>query len=203
MNADLTRSIVRILDPASKTCGTGFVAHAGDDSYIVTCAHVVELAKSGPNQSIALTFFPLDLDRSAKKYTAMVESVYWRNADAEDIAILHLEEPFPDGVEPLRLGSSHGSEGHVFQSYGFGATKPTNGLWGEGTVRGLTWENGFPVLQMDSGEVSHGFSGAPVWDEKLQIVIGMVTSISKPDRAERQTRAYFVIPVNALTCLSG
>ena len=199
MNADLTRSIVRILDPANKTCGTGFVVHAGGDSRIVTCAHVVKLAKSGPGRSIALTFFPFDLDRSAKKYSAMVESVYWRDADAEDFAVLHLEEPFPSRVEPLRLGSSQGSEDHVFQSYGFGEAKPTDGLWGEGTVRGLTWENGFPVLQMDSGEVSHGFSGAPAWDKDLQVVIGMVTSISRPDRAGRQTRATFVIPAETLS----
>ena len=61
----------------------------------------------------------------------MVEPAYWRDADAEDIAVLHLEEPFPSGVEPLRLGSSLGSEDHVFQSYGFGEAKPTDGLWGE------------------------------------------------------------------------
>ena len=199
MNADLTQSIVRILDPANNTRGTGFVVNAGDDSRIVTCAHVVELAKSGPGQSIALTFYPYDLDRSAKKYSAMVEQAYWRDADAEDIAMLHLEEPFPRGVEPLRLGSSLGSKNHVFQSYGFGAAKPIDGLWGEGTVRGLTWENGFPVLQMDSGEVSLGFSGAPVWDKELQVVIGMVTSISRPDSAGRQTRANFVIPAETLS----
>ena len=199
MKADLTRSIVRILDPASKTCGTGFVVNAGGDSLIVTCAHVVELAKSGPGQSIALTLFPFDLDRSAKKYSTMVEQAYWRDADAEDIAMLHLEEPFPRGVEPLRLGSSLGSEDHVFQSYGFSEAKPLDGLWGQCTVRGLTWENAFPVLQMDSSEVSLGFSGAPVWDKELRVVIGMVTSIARPDRAGRQTRANFVIPAETLS----
>jgi len=198
MNADLTRSIVRILDTANKTSGTGFVMNIGDDSLIVTCAHVVELAKSGPGHSISLTFYPFNLDRSAKKYSAIVEQAYWRDADAEDIAMLHLEGPFPRGVEPLRLGSSLGSEEHVFQSYGFSEAKPKDGLWGECTVRGLTSENGFPVLQMDSGEVSHGFSGAPVWDKELQVVVGMVTSISRPDRAERQTRANFVIPAETL-----
>ena len=203
MNANLTRSIVRILDAANKTCGTGFVVHAGDDSRIVTCAHVVELAQSGPGHSIALTFSPFDLDRSAKKYakkySAVVEQACWRDADAEDIAVLRLEEPFPSEVEPLRLGSSLGSENHVFQSYGFGAAKPKDGMWGKCTVLGLTSENGFPVLQMDSREVSHGFSGAPVWDEELQVVVGMVTSISRPDSAGRQTRATFVIPAETLS----
>jgi WD40 repeat protein len=199
VNADLTSSIVRILDPASKTCGTGFVVHAGDQSLIVTCAHVVDLAKSGPGHSIALTFSPFDLDRSAKKYFAMVEQACWRDAGAEDVAVLRLKKPLPSGVEPLRLGSSLGSGDHVFQSYGFGAAKPIDGLWGQCTVRGLIIENGFPVLQMDSGEVSHGFSGAPVWDKDLQVVVGMVTSIAMPDRAGRQTRATFVIPAETLS----
>ena len=198
MNADLTRSIVRILDTASKTCGTGFVVYAGDDSRIVTCAHVVKLAKSGPGQSIALTFSPFDLARSAKQYSAMVEPAYWRDAHAEDLAVLHLEELLPGGVEPLRLGSSLGSEDHVFQSFGFGEAKPTDGLWGQCTVRGLTSENGFPVWQMDSGEVSHCFSGAPVWDKELQVVIGVVTSIARPDSRGRQTRVNFVIPAETL-----
>jgi energy-coupling factor transporter ATP-binding protein EcfA2 len=198
VSADLIRSIVRILDRANKTCGTGFVVNSGSVSRVVTCAHVVKLAESGLGQSIALTFSPFDLDRSAKPYSAIVDQKYWRDADAEDIAVLHLEEPLPGGIEPLRLGSSFGSEDHVFLTYGFGAAKPTDGLWGEGTVRGLTWENGFPVWQMDSTEVSHGFSGAPIWDKALQVVIGMVTSISRPDRAGRQARVNFVIPTETL-----
>src|SRR6266568_5801393 len=196
---ELIAGIVRVLESDGKTVGTGFVVNAGGDSLIVTCAHVVELAKSGPGRSIALTFSPFDLDRSAEKYSAIVEPACWRDADAEDIAVLHLEEPLPRGVEPLRLGSSLGSEDHVFQSYGFGEAKPTDGLWGKCTVLGPTRENSFPVWQMDSGEVSLGFSGAPVWDEKLQVVIGMVMSISRPDRAERQTRANFVIPAETLS----
>src|SRR5215204_3992345 len=129
--ADLRANIVRILDSGGKTAGTGFVVTA--EGLIATCAHVVELAGSKPDDTIGLIFH---LNKEEREAT--VERKYWRYWQREDIAILRLEGPLPDAVEPLLLGSCAGSEGHSFHTFGFPKQKPFEGMVGEGTITGWT-----------------------------------------------------------------
>ena len=191
MTTDLTASIVRVLDSDGGTAGTGFVAT--DDGLIATCAHVVRDAGAGPGDTVRVAFHATGKERKAR-----VERDWWRDPDAEDVAILRLEGGLPEGVTPLLLGSSADAVGRTFRTFGFPADKPIAGMAGKCEVVGRTKEAGFPVLQLRSSEVTLGFSGAPVWDDDLGVVVGMVVSITRPDAYGRMVETAFIIPVETL-----
>ncbi len=190
MSEDLTTGIVRILNSAGTTVGTGFVVSG--EGLIATCAHVVEAAAARPGGTVRLVFRKTGEERKAR-----VEPDWWRPVEAEDVAILRLEGPLSADVAPLPLGSSAGAEGH-FSTFGFPEAKPVEGMAGRCEVIGRTTEAGFPVFQLRSSEVSPGFSGAPLWDGDLGVVVGMVVSITRPDPYGRMIETAFVIPVETL-----
>ena len=179
MPGDLSKGIVRILDSDGDTAGTGFVVT--DDGLIATCAHVVQGAGAEPGDTVRVAFHATGEEREAQ-----VEPAWWRDPDAEDVATLRLDRPLPEGVTSLSLGSSAGVEGHILTTFGFPDAKPVEGMAGKCEVVGRTTERGFPVLQLRSSEVTPGFSGAPVLDEDLHVVIGMVTSIAAQDQYGKQ-----------------
>jgi S1-C subfamily serine protease len=175
MNADLKAGIVRVIGPDGETAGTCFLVT--DDGLIATCAHVVENAGARPGDTVRVAFHATGEEREAQ-----VEPAWWRGPDAEDVAVLRLDGPLPERAMSLSLGSSAGVGGHVLSTFGFPDAKPVEGMAGKCEVVGGTTEGGFPVLQLRSSEVTPGFSGAPVWDEDLHVVVGMVTSIAAQDQ---------------------
>jgi tetratricopeptide (TPR) repeat protein len=191
MNTALTASIARILKPDHSTAGAGFVVSAG--ALIVSCAHVIESAGAGPGECVTVV-----LCDGGERRQAWVEPAWWRDPGAEDLCVLTLSEPLPKNTQPLPLASAWGSEGHRFVTFGFPAAGSTEGLWGAGEVLGMTTIKGVPILQLRSPEVSSGFSGAPVWDQDSQCVIGIVTAIAAPDRYARQSQTAFATPTDVL-----
>lgn len=198
MSRDLTAGIVRILKPDGTAAGAGFVV--SEDGLIATCAHVVEAASAGPCDTVRVAFYT-----TGEEWDAEVEPDWWRGPNAEDVAILRLKESLaekvsrlPAGVTPLPLGSSSDAEGGTFRTFGFPDAKPVEGMVGHCEIIGHTTEAGFPVLQLRSSEVSPGFSGAPMWDNNLGMVVGMVVSIVRPDRYGRMAQTAFIIPVETL-----
>lgn len=95
MTIDLKAGIVRVLKPNGETSGTGFVVT--DDGFIATRAHVVEAAEAGPGDTVRVAFHATGEEREAR-----VEPTWWRDPNAEDVAILRLERPLPEGTTPLR-----------------------------------------------------------------------------------------------------
>ena len=184
MPHNFTDGIVRILHPNSQTSGTGFVVSS--DGLISTCAHVIMALGVGPGDVIDLV-----LHATREQRQAIVEREYWRDSDAEDIAFLRLQGTLPKEVVPLPLGHSAHADDHSFSTYGFPDLDSVDGMRGGGTVRGSKKQGAFTVLQLWSEEVTQGFSGAPVWDDSAQIVIGMVTStvINKEVRVGSSTIA--------------
>src|SRR6266849_2300849 len=83
----------------------------------------------------------------------------------------------PVHMSSTSLRQSFHAEGQTFRSFGFPEAKPEDGLLGECHVLGFVSAENIPLLQLSSSEISKGFSGAPVWDDRHQAVIGMVTSI--------------------------
>lgn len=191
MMSDLTAGIVRILDSRDQTVGTGFVLT--DDGFVVTCAHVVDSAGSGPGDTVRFVFHC-----TGEEAVAIVDPVYWRDPQAEDVAILRLETHLPNSVTPLPLGNSTNATGQTFHTFGFPEAKPVEGMVGKCEVVGWTTESGFPVLQLRSSETTLGFSGAPIWDNQQHVVIGMFVSIVRPDSNERMSETAFVIPIETL-----
>ena len=67
---------------------------------------------------------------------------------------------------PDKLGN------HAFLTYGF--PQPDQALSGSGTITGFAALNGIQYLQLESSQVTPGFSGAPVFDEVTQRVVESV-----------------------------
>jgi hypothetical protein len=171
MSFNWFNGIVRIFAPNGNTTGTGFVVSS--DGLVVTCAHVIEKMGVDPEHRVGISFSHGDQD-----VTAIVLSEWWN--PERDVAFLKLDHPIHD-LEPLALGASRGCDNHTVRTFGHPKIK-TVGLHGKGIVDGIIqFNDGRTLIQIDSRQITSGFSGAPLWDEKTGAVIGMVTSIARPD----------------------
>ncbi|MFC9428068.1 trypsin-like peptidase domain-containing protein [Streptomyces sp. NPDC056987] len=173
-NDVLEASQVRVYASDGQVAGAGFLI-AGD--VLCTCAHVVAgalgLPEDGPDEPPDGTVefdFPLLADRPRARAT--VES--WRTGGA-DVALLRLGEP-AEGARPAPLADGTDVWGHTFRTMGFPAGAD-HGVWARGTLRagqGTGW------VQMETDEpgprIVEGFSGAPVWDDTQNGVVGMTVA---------------------------
>lgn len=197
MPIDLKRGIVRILAAdGATTSGTGFIL--SENGVIVTCSHVIQAeklqARGYPRPERVQIVFRANGEKAAARLLPQA----WRAADAEDVSFLQLEGPLPQGAQPLPLGGSEGAAGHPFQSFGFPDQSPEEGLYGEGRLIEQTSIQGMKVWQVQSSEITPGFSGGPVFDLDSRGVVGMVTSIAAPDRFGRLTETAFITPAETL-----
>jgi len=185
-----TPSVVGILDRDGAIAGAGFLVSEG---HVLTCAHVVQAAGAGAGDTVRLAFLA-----SGRVQNAYVEPECWRSPEAEDVAVLRLKGDPPPSVQPLTLGSSASSKGHIFETHGFPDVTSLDGALGAGEILGKTTIKGMRVLQLRSPEVTPGFSGAPVWDRDNQRVVGMVTAITPPDKYGRLAVTAFATPTEVL-----
>lgn len=163
----LQAGIVRVLSAQGSTVGTGFVAAAG---LVVTCAHVVVDAGAQPGGRIRLV---RHVDGTA--WEGEVRAEWWGGPGQDDIAVLAVPDaPGEAALLPAEPGSP---DGKTYSTYGFPDTRLDEGLPGRCDVRAATTRNKHPVYALDSNEVTFGFSGAPVWDPELGVVVGMVKDI--------------------------
>lgn len=178
-------SILRVMKGDS-VVGAAFLV---SDRLVATCAHVVQAAGADVGEQISLSL------SNGKEIIAIVEPEFWRDANAEDISILRLSEPL-ENIQPVILGASSGTKGHSFSTLGF----PNKGqeLSGGGEIIGYASLHGMKLLQLDSRQVTPGFSGAPIFDEKTKRVVGMVAAITPPDEYLRQGTTAFAIPHEVL-----
>ena len=214
MSTNFQRSIAYLINEKQQTIGTGFVVL--DDGLIVTCTHVINLAESG--SFVRLIFYNPDLTGDKREVrTAKIVYEYLRDADIEDVTFLLLEGSLPSEVQPLRLGRSINTPGQTFLSFGFPEAKPTDGLLGKCEVVGFVSEDNIRLLQVSSPQISKGFSGAPIWDDRRKVVIGRATSIigsrkariagtdlfQPVDSSGRQTETAFATPTETLWEISS
>lgn len=160
-----------------------------DDTHIITCAHVISSSSpelesndihTPPDDPVAITFLFVDNER---EYTAHVE--HWvppLNAacpDSQDIAILKLDDPKPNGARPAHLIDHEEPDG-TFRAYAypecFNGVDPT---WAEGNILGRLDNTNCLQIQHEKSVgiyIQQGFSGTAVWEKELKGVVGMVVS---------------------------
>ena len=185
MSHPLEAGTIRIVKSDGSTAGTGFFV---SERLVVTCAHVV----ASVGEIIQMQF------KGSNTLYGRVISDYYRNPDKGDVAFLHLES-IPYNITPLRLGAAeHSLSGSPFQSFGYPDLGDIKGIHVRGEIRRMTLENDQHILQLDSKELNLGHSGAPIWDEKRGVVVGMVVSVYKSDASGKLRDTAFAIPSETL-----
>jgi hypothetical protein len=185
----LTSGLIQILRPDGSVAGTGFMISAEN---AVTCTHVIAPDGAPIPREVSVRLYG-----AAEARNATVDPDFLRPAEAEDITFLMLVPSVMDKA-PLPLGSANGTNGHEFETIGFPSLNAEGGIRGDGHVLGKAYINKIPVLQIDSKQVTPGFSGAPVLDKLTGRVIGMVTKIAVPDEYGRLRDVAFITPSESL-----
>ncbi|MDX3538831.1 trypsin-like peptidase domain-containing protein [Streptomyces sp. MB09-01] len=190
----LPPAVAQILGPEGEVAGAGFLVAEG---LLVTCAHVVRGAGSGPGGSVRLAF---PHAAGAPQVEGQVLDGPWRAPEGEDVAIIRLSDA-PAGIAPLPLGSASGCRGHEVRSFGFPAQAPPDGHFGFGVAGDLlptATSRGTHLQLTAANDLTTGFSGGPVLDEVTGLVIGMLTEITAPDEHERGQGIAYVTPTQVL-----
>ncbi|MFF2902674.1 trypsin-like peptidase domain-containing protein [Streptomyces sp. NPDC057966] len=199
----LDAAVLRIHDALGKPVGAGFLV---TPELAITCAHVVSAALVGqgvePGVGAGVVVdLPLRPDQSGSGVpggsgvVAVVEHWAPRQPDGSgDIAVLRLAVPIAAGV-PVRLAESQSEDpwDDPVRVFGFPVGRP-DGVWHSGVLRGRQG-NGWVQIDPRPGgyRVSGGFSGSPVWDERLGGVVGMVAVAEAGDPA-----VSYLIPTDGL-----
>jgi len=160
--------------------GAGFVV---GDRYILTCAHVV-------NASLGRDLFTddrpdglvcVDVRIDGQWHSVDVVVVEWvpcsRQGNRGDIAVLEMTSVPSEGIRAVPLRRLRRSEDHPFSVQGFS----------DGVLIGATgWIRcrftfGEEWIQIEDDKVTgravaRGFSGAPIWDDALNGVVGMAVA---------------------------
>jgi hypothetical protein len=195
MTHPLNAAIARLLTADGTIVGTGFLI---TDRHIVTCAHVVEAALEMSLPQQPQTAVSLDLPQIASGHVLSAHSVCWQAKHVEgsgDIAILELNSPPPPGASPLSLLRAANLWGHSFRALGFPALHD-HGAWATGVLRDRVANGRIQIedIKAPGYRIQPGFSGAPVWDETLQGVVGMVVTAE----IKADVKAAFIIPAEMI-----
>lgn len=210
---DYEKAIARIFllteDQTEYVIGTGFLIAP---SYVLTCAHVVLQAnkveqenfteseyKNPPETEIYLDF---PVFASGQKLSAKV--VLWSpyNLENGDVAVLKLLTPHPQEAKPMPLVevSRAEVENDKHSVYGFGKSRiggRSDAYRPKANVAGGRFQlckYGDP----NDETIQPGFSGAPVWNDSHQCVIGMVATATVATDNEGQQNTAYAIPTKQL-----
>lgn len=162
---DIRNSIVRIRSGEER--GTGFIVN---NKYIVTCSHVIDdeneiLCKIVDDKNE----FQTNID------TKLI--IKFENPEI-DLAFLEVLTELPENTVSLHLHEPEHSKDNEFQTYGFPDINKLHGEITQGKIMdvSLRSDNGVHAIKLEcANAVRPGFSGAPIFDLKLQKVIGIIT----------------------------
>ena len=197
MQESLEASLVRIHTADGRVVGAGFLV---GERHILTCAHVVagtlglaDDALDSPSSTVRLDFPQL-----APHTLLTAEVVFWCPVLGDgrgDIAGLRLLDEPPVRAEAVHFAPAEQVWEHPYRAFGFPAGQD-DGVWSDGRLLGRQGTN---WIQLEDDKIPgfaviSGFSGAPVWDEQLQGVVGMIVASSQP----ATTKTAFAIPPDVL-----
>lgn len=169
---DIIAGVARI-DVQGATAGAGFLVA---ERVVVTCAHV---AGSGVDVRVVLGGY----GRGARQWSCGATlRAGGSPSHVDDVAVLELVDAPPEQFRPLRVAPSAGTARHQIICYGFprdilAQLSRITAVRGKGTVA----DERERLLQVDSQEITRGFSGGPIWDVERRAVIGIVDCILGED----------------------
>lgn len=178
--------------------GAGFLV---SDRHLLTCAHVVTaaLGLSRNMQEMPLGVVNLDFPLLSPGQRVTAKVVFWQAVNpgqvGEDIAALEIV-PVTSGAQSIRLVKADEPWGHSFRIFGFPINRD-DGIWAGGVLRehGATQWVQMEDITAQGYAIEPGFSGAPVWDESLEGVVGMAVAA---ERDREDAKAAFMIPTSVL-----
>ncbi|WP_344678576.1 trypsin-like peptidase domain-containing protein [Saccharopolyspora taberi] len=184
---DLIGSALVRFSAGGARVGAGFLL---SPDRIATCAHVVADVlglprdQSEPPTTTFVVEFPMLRDVDGIVLATRVEVADWWPIGADgtgDIAVLRLLDPAPPGALPAPTLVRDDVWQHPFRVMGFPQGQD-DGTWVTGE---LLAKQGTGWIQLRSGSgqrsIEQGFSGAPVWDDELGGVVGMVVTHALDD----------------------
>jgi formylglycine-generating enzyme required for sulfatase activity len=196
MPEQVREHLMRVRDPKDGVHGAAFLV---GPRTVVTCAHVIARALGLPDDQPDKPDGGVELDfpRLPDDPRVSARVVGWRGMREAggDIAVLELESDPPAGAGPARLMREATVWHHAFHAFGF----PENfddGVIATGELLGALGQG---WVQMDqhhdtTHRVEGGFSGAPVFDEVLNGVVGMAVEADlQPD-----VRSAYMLPTALL-----
>jgi hypothetical protein len=189
-------SIVQILKSndsalSENHAGMGF---AISTHYIVTCTHVVCDALNYPrdkkpeyNDGPVYIHFSSVMDGNKKIFEATVDLSYgcFDSRDCRDFTILRLKEPIGKDFSPLPIIRFENNS-LVYRktcSYYYDEGRNAYG-WGEGYIVDEVIGSRIQINQADKGSgrlISKGFSGSPVWVDRLGGIVGIIDQANSSD----------------------
>jgi tetratricopeptide (TPR) repeat protein len=190
---------VQIRDATGAIRGTGVIISPYGD--LATCAHVIRSCGADPfpgnrvNVHIPKTPHYQSQDCGAR--------VVWAPSDYEDdLVVLEMELVAPLATERVCVcGSADGSDYHTFRSFGFRIRDHYAGLYAEGLIEGHVESSKHLLLepvQLNSGELDSGMSGAPVFDVDRNLVVAFVTQVWDSDRSQKDRDLAFAVDAGLL-----
>jgi len=195
MSDEVTSSIARIIGVDGRIGGLGFLF---TKRIILTCAHVVcralgidNFTTPMPNMEL-LVDFPYDATQKPVSATIFAWTPLGQ-AGTGDIAALLIDEHTPIRTTPARASRAKKSSGRPFKVFGY----PRNnhvGTFANGELNGRTPIGTILLISNEGHRVQEGFSGSPVWDRELEVIIGIVSAVDQ----EESARAAYIIPVEHL-----
>jgi hypothetical protein len=197
METSIDTSLVRIHSAAGGIVGAGFLV---DKCHVLTCAHVIAqalgVADDTPEQPAATV--SLDFPQLASHPLLSAKVIFWDPVQEDgrgDIAGLELLGEPPAGAAAVCFVPADQVWNHSFRVLGY-PRGLDDGVWATGRLLGRQGTNWIQVegVEVPGFAVIGGFSGAPVWDEQAQGIVGMIVAASQDATA----KAAFVIPSDVL-----
>ncbi|MBN3924745.1 tetratricopeptide repeat-containing serine protease family protein [Nostoc sp. NMS4] len=197
-------AIVRIRKSNGVVVGAGFLV---SQNYVITCAHVVadalEISWDTQKRPTEVVYLDFPLIASEESLTGRV--VFWRPVPPkgstsvngkEDIAGLELNGTVPKTAQPVDLIIEEDLRGHSFRTFGFPAGHD-DGLEATGVIRGRQGTGWIQIedIKETGVRLEPGFSGAPIWDQHLNGVVGMAVAA---DQKRPEAKVAFMIPIKVI-----
>lgn len=172
--------------------GSGVVV---SDTQILTCAHVVISALGLPHNTTEKPdqMVSLDFPFSREHETFSAKVIFWDRES--DLAVLACPEKIPTDIDSASFSLTSDLWGRQIQVFGF-PQKYGEGVWAEGKLRGqntLGWVE-IVDLQGVGHFIQQGFSGGPIWDNKLKAFLGLIVAVD----SNSTTRTGYLIPADKI-----